>query len=190
MRATAAVCCLRYSALNVDAVRATYFVGKLAYALISRVDDAAFDAVTGLGGGPWGVARSVICGQGMDAGLALLRNILETPQHLATEVGGRTMEIGIAALNRNYRRFRHGISALDDAGRLNFRQDQVYVDLMGPAKKLYLAAKDDHSTVVIVPDVLGALSAAEITFAGTTITGRKAKVVEFLDVLRQSGMWP
>ena len=42
-----------------NAVRVTYFVGKPAYALISKVDDAAFDAVTGLGGGPWGVAKTI-----------------------------------------------------------------------------------------------------------------------------------
>ena len=179
---------LTYSRLNVNAVRATYLVGKPAYALISNIDDAGFDVVTGLGGGPWGVVRSVIYGQGMDAGLALLRTYLETPQDLATEVGGRTMEKGIAALNRNYRRFRRGVSALDNAAMLEFRQDQVYVDLMGPAKKLYLAAKGDNSTAVVDPDVLESLSAAESTFAGTALAGRMETVVEFLDGLRQSGV--
>ena len=125
---------LTYSRLNVNMVRATYLVGKPAYALITKLEGVAFDAVTGLGGGPWSIAQSVIYGQGMEAGTALLRNVLEHPQHLATEVGGRTMERGLAALNRNYRRFRRGISALDDAAKLEFRQDQVSVDLMGPAK--------------------------------------------------------
>jgi len=179
---------LTYSRLNVNAVRATYCVGKPAYALMSNINDAGFDIDTGLGGRPWGVVRSVIYGQGMDAGLALLRTYLETPQHLATEVGGRTMEKGIAALNRNYRRFRRGVSALDNAAKLEFRQDQVYVDLMGPAKKLYLAAKDDNSTAAVDPDVQGSLSAAESTFAGTTLAGRMETVTEFLDLLRQSGI--
>ncbi len=179
---------LTYSRLNVNLVRSTYLVGKPAYALIAEVDDVAFDAVTGLGGGPWGIARAVIYGQGMDAGMALLRNVLEHPQHLAAEVGGRTMEQGLAALNRNYRRFRRGISALDDAAKLEFRRDQVRVDLMGPAKELYLAAKDDRSSAFVDSDTLAALSAAENAFAGTTAIGRMATVVEFLDVVRQSGI--
>ena len=179
---------LTYSRLNVNMVRSTYLVGKPAYALITKLEGVAFDAVTGLGGGPWSIAQSVIYGQGIEAGTALLRNVLEHPQHLATEVGGRTMERGLAALNRNYRRFRRGISALDDAAKLEFRQDQVSVDLMGPAKKLYLAAKDDSSAAFVDSDALAALSVAENTFAGTTVIGRMATVVEFLDVVRQSGI--
>ena len=98
------------------------------------------------------------------------------------------MEQGLAALNRNYRRFRRGISALDDAAKLEFRRDQVRVDLMGPAKELYLAAKDDRSSAFVDSDTLAALSAAESAFAGTTVIGRMATVVEVLDVVRQSGI--
>ena len=36
------------------------------------------------------------------------------------------MEQGLAALNRNYRRFRRGISALDDAAKLEFRRPPEY----------------------------------------------------------------
>ena len=40
-----------YSTLNVNMVQAVYFVGRPAYVAISEIDDIAFDAVTGLGGG-------------------------------------------------------------------------------------------------------------------------------------------
>ena len=177
-----------YSRLNVAAVRAVYYGGKPAYSIISNVDDIAFDAVTGLGSGPWGVVASVVMGQGVDAAVALLRDVLETPQHLAVEIGGRTMDRGIRALNENNRFFRRGISELDDAAKLRFRQNQVYVDLMGPGKRLYLSAKDGRSASSVDPAMLNTLSAVESILAQTTGLGSAATLVEIVDVLRQAGI--
>ena len=61
-----------YSRLNVAAVRAVYYGGKPAYSIISKVDDIAFDAVAGLGSGPWGVVASLAIGQGVDSAVELL----------------------------------------------------------------------------------------------------------------------
>ena len=177
-----------YSWVNVNAVRATYFVGKPTYLMLTRLEGAAFDAVTGLGGGPLGVVASVAYGQGVDAALALLADIAETPQDMATEIGGRTMEKGIRAMNENYRLYRRGLSRLDNATKLEFRQNQIYVDLMGSAKKLYLAAKEDRAASSIDPAVLDALSGLETILASTPLVGGVATVMEITEILRQSGI--
>ena len=118
-------------------------------------------------GGPSGVIASVVIGQGVDVAMALLRDVVETPRDLAAEIGGRTMERGMQALNKNYRLYRRNIANLDDATKLAFRQNQVYADLMGPAKELYLAAKEDRSTSSVDPDVVNILSGLETVFAST-----------------------
>ena len=177
-----------YSWVNVNAVRATYFVGKPTYLMLTRLEGAAFDAVTGLGGGPVGVVASVAYGQGIDAAMALLADIVETPQDMAAEIGGRTMEAGIRAMNENYRLYRRGLSRLDDATKLDFRQNQVYVDLMGSAKRLYLAAKEDRAVSSVDPAVLDALSGLEMILASTPLVGGMATVLEITEVIRQSGI--
>ena len=177
-----------YSTLNVATVQAVYFLGRPTYIAISEIEDIAFDAVTGLGGGPWGVVRSVIYGQGVDAAMALLRDFLEDPQQLATEIGARTMEKGISAFQENNRLYRRGVSLLDEADRLQFRRNQVYVDLMGPAKNLYLTARDDQTSSSSDDAMLRALSAVEATLRNSYALGAVLTVVELTDMFLQSGV--
>ena len=180
---------LTYSWLNVNAVRSVYSLGRPTYFMLSRLEDVGFDVVTGLGGGPSGVIASVVIGQGVDVAMALLRDVVETPRDLAAEIGGRTMERGMQALNENYRLYRRNIANLDDATKLAFRQNQVYADLMGPAKELYLAAKEDRSTSSVDPDVVNILSGLETVFASTPFAGAAAAAVpEITDIIRQSGI--
>ena len=177
-----------YSTLNVSMVQAVYFVGRPAYVAISEIDDIAFDAVTGLGGGPWGVVRSVLYGQGLDIAMALLGDFLEHPQQLATEVGARTMEKGISALQENRRLYLRGVSALDETEKLQFRRNQVYVDLMGPAKSLYLTARDDQAASSSDGAMLSALSAVEETLRESHALGTVLTLAELTDMFLQSGI--
>ena len=177
-----------YSGLNVTFVNAVYYIGKPAYLTISKIEDIAFDAVMGLGGGPSGVVAAVIIGQGIDVGMALLGNMVETPQVMAAEIGGRTMEKGILALNENFDVYRNGVSALDDAAKLEFRQNQVYVDLMGPAKTLFLAATEDESVSSVDPAIVNALSGLETILTQTPLIGGAAKLLEVASIIRQSGI--
>lgn len=177
-----------YSSLNVTIVQAVYFVGRPTYIAISEIDDIAFDAVTGLGGGPWGVVRSVLYGQGLEIAMALLRDFLEDPQHLATETGARTMEKGISALQENRRLYGRGVSELDETEKLQFRRNQVYVDLMGPAKSLYLTARDDQGASSPDGTMLSALSAVEETLRESDVLGTVLTLAELTDILLQSGI--
>ena len=140
-----------------------------------------------MGAGVWHEG-AVVVGQSMEAGMALMRDAVENPQHLAVEIGGRTLEKRISALNENYRFYRRGTSELDDAGKLRFRKIQIYVDLLGPAKRLYLTAKDDRSASSVDSLTLDTLSVVEQTLGGPGVIGDLATLVEVTDILRQSGI--
>ena len=176
-----------YSWLNVNSVRTVYFIGKPAYALVMQSDDLAFDVVTSLGSSLAAVVTTIALDLGTDAALEFLRTALEDPRELAAEIGGRTMERGLSGLNDNYRVYTRGISGLSDAAKLEFRQRQVYVDLMGPAKDLYNTARDDESAMSAGPAVLDNMSALESVLDSTKGLGLLAATMEVAEAIQQTG---
>ena len=176
-----------YSWLNVNSVRTVYFIGKPAYALVMQSDDLAFDVVTSLGSSLAAVVTTIALDLGTDAALEFLRTALEDPRELAAEIGGRTMERGLSGLNDNYRVYTRGISGLSDAAKLEFRQRQVYVDLMGPAKELYKTARDDESATSAGPAVLDNMSALESVLDSMKGLGLLAATMEVAEALQQAG---
>lgn len=70
---------LQYSALNVNATRAVYYVGKPTYAAIQELDSIALSAASGLGGGLHGMFAAVIVDQGISRGLELLQKYVKNP---------------------------------------------------------------------------------------------------------------
>ena len=177
-----------YSWLNVNTVRATYYIGKPTYAVITKLDDAGFDAISGLRQGPYGVVASVLTGQGVDATLALLQSIIETPQQLAVETGARVMAQGMKAMNENYGLYRRGIPNLSGPELERFRKNQLYVDLMGSGKRLYLDSKDTTSETSADPLELDALSSLERVFHDSLVLGRVLGAVEIFEILTQFGL--
>ena len=176
-----------YSWLNVNSVRTIYFIGKPAYALVMQSDDLAFDVVTSLGSSLAASVTTIALDLGTDAALEFLRTALEDPRELAAEIGGRTMERGLSGLNDNYRVYTRGISGLSDAAKLEFRQRQVYVDLMGPAKELYKTARDDETATSADPAVLDNLSALESVLDSTKGLSLLAATMEVAEAIQQAG---
>lgn len=179
---------LQYSWLNVTAVRSVHYVGKPAYKIVSKTDDVTFDAIMGLRGGPVGVVSAVASGLGTDAAIALLRKALESPQEVAAEIGGRMMERGMSAFNENYLVYSRGMSGLSAAAKLEFRQKQVYVDLMGPAKELYNIARDDEAPSSVDATVLDTVSDLESVLTSTKALGLTVAATEVANALEQVGI--
>ena len=177
-----------YSRANYFAVRSVHAVGKPAYVAGSKLGDVAFDAVTGLGGGPWGVVAAVLAGQGQDAAMRLVGTVLRNPEQLAAEIGGRTMEKGIAALRVNYRMHRQGLVQLSEDEKQRFRENQVYVDLLGPAKALYLAAEGHGPSESSIGDLSIALAAVQKTLSDSGAVGAVLTAAELRRKLANAGV--
>ena len=178
---------VQYSGLNINAVRAVYYIGRPTYLILDKFNDYAGDAVIGFGqGGPAGVLAQVIVKGGVDAGIAKLNKFLGTPQQLALEIGANDMARGMQALEDNQRLYKKGLNNLSANEHIEFSRNEKYAELMGYAKKLYLAAKNDRNTYSTMDAELEVGSSITEVLADSSILSNVVKVAKVHEVLRRS----
>ena len=147
----------QYSGLNVNSIRAVYYIGRPSYNVLIKIDNIAMSAASGIGGGPHGMVTAIILDQGIDVGLSILRSIVTNPIQFSRELGAKEMENGIKAMNANYRLYKKGIDKLTTLEKQTFRNNQLQVDILGYAKQLYLVAGEDNHSYSPVDSQLEAL---------------------------------
>lgn len=176
-----------YSGLNVNANRAVFAFGKDSYNLITKFDDIAFDGVQGFGiGGPKVALVNIIKNQGIEAGMLFLNMYMKTPQQLSRELANKAMKDGIKAMNANYRMYKYGIDNLSASEKTEFRNNQILVDLLGPAKQLYISAGKDRGTFTKLDSVLNAIVELEDNILNTGIPSTALSSAKIVSIIERS----
>ncbi len=178
-----------YSRLNINTTRVVHAFGKDAYNLIIKFDDITFDAAEGFGkGGPKMAAINIIKSQGIEAAMLFLNMYLDTPQQLSRELANKAMKDGIRAMNENYRLYKYGLDDLSSVEKKLFRKNQIKVDLLGAAKKLYNAAGEDRESFTKNDAILNSVAKLEDMLLATKIPGRAISVSKAMAIFDRANL--
>lgn len=178
-----------YSFINVNLVKAVGLIGKPTNEMLDKFQSITNDAISGASkAGPKGALASIIKGQGLELGLIAINDYFQTPQHLANEVGSVAIADGIKALNENYDLYQMGISSLSTSQKRKFRENQVKVDALGEAKKLYNISKADRDKSFEFEEAFNAVGELEQLFTKSKYFNEAVFIAKIAEILKRSNI--
>lgn len=135
-----------YSGINYSMTLVTYHIGKTTWDVLQVAPDISIDILSGMKyGGIHGAIASVVVNQGIDLAVKFTKLWLKNPASVSESIGATAMSEGIRAMKENRKLFLKGWYKLTKQERKKFRKNQIAVDLLGEAKKLYLTAQADNN---------------------------------------------